>query len=119
MTSKHLLAVLMILAVVVGVVGFSFFGSFQAPAGKFTGEIDLSVKSCKETDYGRDPYVLGEVAITTSGLVGEAKKFIDYCRSSNILVEYYCVTGKLKSSEVECSFYGNEWKCKEGMCVKE
>ncbi|MBL7206531.1 MAG: hypothetical protein ISS36_02950 [Candidatus Aenigmarchaeota archaeon] len=107
---------IIVLAVILSVSVLSFFTTFQKPSGKFTGEVDIEILNCDETDYGRDPFTFGEVKVSKSGFVGETKKFVDYCESDDSLIEYYCITGKLTNDMVECSSYGEGWKCREGTC---
>ncbi|MBL7206532.1 MAG: hypothetical protein ISS36_02955 [Candidatus Aenigmarchaeota archaeon] len=115
--SNRILIIILILAILIPTLFLTI--GVQTPSGKFTGDLNLTVETCEETDYGRDPYNFGEVTATTvDAAIKETRVFVDYCRADNLLVEYYCKDDKLKTSGIECSFYGSEWKCREGVCVK-
>ncbi|HLD18588.1 MAG TPA: hypothetical protein VJB90_01100 [Candidatus Nanoarchaeia archaeon] len=67
--------------------------------------------SCSDTDGGADPTVKGTVKITQGKTT---TTYTDSCVSSSTVKEYYCVSGKLNSTNIACSagFF-----CTDGACV--
>lgn len=70
--------------------------------------------SCSDTDGGYDPFVQG----TVSGYLGGGYPYdwTDFCNSTAIVVEYYCLGDNPYSGIIDCSVNGTI-QCVNGACV--
>lgn len=69
------------------------------------GQAITKLISCSDSDGGMDIYIKG---ITAKGL----KKIEDSCASDSSVLEGYCSSGKISSTELACDRY-----CHSGACV--
>ncbi len=84
--------------------------TYKCPLGCSNGACTkLQVKSCKDSDGGKNYYVAGSVTYETSSGTGKA---FDFC-SGDYLIENYCSGNKINSTRHYCS-YG----CSNGACKK-
>mgnify|MGYP001569390148 CR=1 FL=1 len=68
------------------------------------------VKICNDSDGGRDFFTAGYVR--SKGI-----NYYDFCQGANVLIEYYCLKGIVKTENKSCSDF--DMVCFEGKCFAE
>ncbi len=88
--------------------------SGEATRTKFPPAYDES--KCIDSDNGID---LKEQGTTQGKYIWTFATKTDYCNRAGDLVEFYCSRSKVKKVTKDCGDLGKDYKCENGVCVKE
>jgi hypothetical protein len=70
--------------------------------------------SCSDTDGGRNYTVTGTVSGYYGGL---PYNYTDFCNSTSVLTEYFCIAQYWKYSNITCGVNGTGTTCSNGKCL--
>jgi len=78
------------------------------------GDVIVTEFDCSDTDGGMFPFIKGTITEETGN------ELTDFCRTETFLNEYTCshLDGRKRSELFDCSNYGENYGCKDGVCSK-